>query len=89
MDLIGENASGKSNFTQIFKFIKKTYVFTALIYAVSLQGGVEFLRNINLGSSVPLSLSIRYNDKYTSASVLAREREMGRVYVDDKNISSQ
>ncbi len=80
--LIGANASGKSNFTQIFKFIKDIRVH-GLDNAVSLQGGVEFLRNINLGSSVPLSLSIRYNDKYTSASVLAREREMGRVHVDD------
>lgn len=80
--LIGANASGKSNFTQVFKFLKDIQIH-GLDNAVSLQGGVEYLRNINIGSSAPLSLTITYNDKYTSPSVLTREREMGRVHVDE------
>ncbi len=80
--LIGANASGKSNFTQVFKFLKDIQVH-GLDNAVSLQGGVEYLRNINIGSSAPLSLTITYNDKYMSQSVLMRDREMGRVYVNE------
>lgn len=80
--LIGANASGKSNFTQVFKFLKDIQVH-GLDNAVSLQGGVEYLRNINIGASSPLSLTITYNDKYMSQSVLMRDREMGRVYVNE------
>ena len=42
--LIGANASGKSNFTQIFNFLHDITVH-GLDNAISLQGGIEFLRN--------------------------------------------
>lgn len=45
--LIGPNAAGKSNFIQIFKFIRDIVSF-GLENAVSMQGGGEYLRNLNL-----------------------------------------
>lgn len=44
--LIGANASGKSNFTEIFNFLKHL-VTSGLDDAISLQGGLEYLRNFN------------------------------------------
>jgi len=46
--LIGANASGKSNFIQIFQFIRDIVNF-GLDNAISMQGGVEYLRNIKIG----------------------------------------
>lgn len=58
--LIGPNASGKSNFIEIFRFLKDI-VNHGLDNAVSLQGGVEYLRNIKIGSSRDFSLKIDYD----------------------------
>jgi len=58
--LIGANASGKSNFTQIFKFF--TNMLTqGLDNAISLEGGAEYLRNINIGSSKDFSFRIVFD----------------------------
>jgi predicted ATPase len=48
--LIGPNAAGKSNFIRIFAFLRDIRKF-GLENAISLQGGVKFLRNIKIGSS--------------------------------------
>jgi predicted ATPase len=55
--LIGANASGKSNFIQIFKFLRDI-VKDGLENAISLQGSPEFLMNINIGSSKYFSISL-------------------------------
>lgn len=55
--LIGANASGKSNFVQIFKFMKDI-ASHGLDNAVSMQGGVEYLRNINVGAAENFSLKV-------------------------------
>lgn len=55
--LIGANASGKSNFVQIFQFLKDI-TSHGLDNAISMQGGVGYLRNMNIGSSENLSLKI-------------------------------
>ena len=55
--LIGANASGKSNFVQIFKFMKDI-ASHGLDNAVSMQGGVEYLRNINVGATENFSLKV-------------------------------
>ncbi len=47
--MIGPNSSGKSNFIHIFKFLRDI-VNHGLDNAISLQGGVEYLRNLSLGS---------------------------------------
>ena len=51
--LVGANASGKSNFVQAFKFLRDIAKH-GLEDAVSLQGGVEFLRNVKIGDTQPL-----------------------------------
>ncbi len=45
--IVGANASGKSNFLQSIKFISDIEKY-GLENAVSLQGGIEYLRNIKL-----------------------------------------
>lgn len=57
--IIGSNASGKSNLIQIFKFIRDIAKY-GLNNAISLQGGVEYLRNTNIGAKQPFSFRIRY-----------------------------
>jgi len=53
--LIGANASGKSNFIQIFKFLRDLSEF-GLENAISMQGGTEYFRNLNIGSSKNFSI---------------------------------
>jgi predicted ATPase len=57
--LIGANASGKSNFLQIFSFLKNIAKH-GLNDAISMQGGVEFLRNTSIGPSKDFSLKVVY-----------------------------
>jgi predicted ATPase len=79
--LIGANAAGKSNFTQAFKFMRDIQVH-GLDNAVSLQGGVEFLRNINLGPERPLVFEVQYDDKYMTPPIMTKDRMMGRLHVE-------
>ncbi|MFC1900736.1 AAA family ATPase [Chloroflexota bacterium] len=58
--IIGANASGKSNFIQIFRFLRDTMEF-GLESAISMQGGVEYFRNINIGASERFSVEINSN----------------------------
>ncbi|MDI3543048.1 MAG: hypothetical protein PWP57_651 [Candidatus Atribacteria bacterium] len=55
--LIGANASGKSNFIRIFEFLRDIINY-GLDNAISMQGGVEYLRNINIGPSENFSLEV-------------------------------
>ena len=57
--VIGSNASGKSNLIQIFKFLRDIAKY-GLNNAISLQGGVEYLRNTNIGAKQPFSFRILY-----------------------------
>jgi len=57
--VIGSNASGKSNFIQAIKFLRDIAKY-GLANAVSLQGGVEYLRNTLIGTSEPFSFRIEY-----------------------------
>ena len=74
--LIGANASGKSNFVQIFKFLRDIYDF-GLENAVSMQGGAEYLRNINIGASENLSIKVVFNNE--SESVIPGKKEL--IYI--------
>ena len=51
--LVGANASGKSNFVQAFQFLRDIAA-QGLEDAISLQGGVEYLRNVKIGDTQPL-----------------------------------
>ncbi len=55
--VIGANASGKSNFVEIFKFLRDI-ARSGLENAISMQGGVEYLRNIKVGKEKDLDLQI-------------------------------
>lgn len=55
--LIGANASGKSNFIQIFKFMRDLTSF-GLDNAISMQGGLQYLVNTNIGSSQEFSIEV-------------------------------
>ncbi|MDH7491879.1 MAG: AAA family ATPase [Methanolinea sp.] len=57
--IIGSNASGKSNFIQVIKFLRDIAKY-GLANAVSLQGGVEYLRNTLIGAAEPFSFRIDY-----------------------------
>jgi len=61
--IIGSNASGKSNFVYIFKFLRDIAVY-GLNNAISMQGGVEYLRNIKLGSFKELRVKLVLDNKY-------------------------
>jgi hypothetical protein len=74
--LIGQNASGKSNFIQLFRFIKDIKI-QGLDNAISLQGGIDYLRNINLSHSMPLSIEVNLSNlrSYLNATARSRGRE--------------
>jgi energy-coupling factor transporter ATP-binding protein EcfA2 len=56
--LIGANASGKSNFVQLFTFVRDI-VESGLENAISIQGGAQYLRNMNSGdANLTIELSI-------------------------------
>jgi len=55
--LLGTNASGKSNFVNIFRFIRNIEQM-GLNNAISKSGGADFFRNLNIGSNAPFRISI-------------------------------
>lgn len=61
--LIGGNASGKSNFVDIFKFLNNIATH-GIENAVSMQGGVSYLRNLNLSYKEPLSIKINIDPQH-------------------------
>ncbi|VAW31491.1 hypothetical protein MNBD_CHLOROFLEXI01-645 [hydrothermal vent metagenome] len=58
--LVGTNAAGKSNFIRIFKFLRNVVRYN-LNDAISLEGGVEYFRNIGLGNKQNLRFKINYD----------------------------
>lgn len=79
--LIGANASGKSNFVKIFEFLRDIRNH-GLENAISLQGGVEYLRNLNLGNLNEFSLVTNYeHEKYVFTGRKKRTKFSGvKVY---------
>lgn len=74
--LIGANASGKSNFIQIFGFLRDIANF-GLDNAISMQGGIEYLRNINIGASEKFSLKIISDLEFTFLGRRTKEGLIG------------
>lgn len=62
--LIGGNASGKSNFIEILLFLKDIYEY-GLENAISLHGGIQYLRNINMKSNKYIKFKIIFDDEYS------------------------
>ena len=73
--LIGANASGKSNFIQIFKFLRDV-INLGLDNAISIQGGVFYLRNIKIGSSDNFSMEVTSDGEY---GFLVRKKEKEQI----------
>ena len=63
--LVGANASGKSNFVQAFIFLRDIATL-GLEEAISLQGGVEYLRNVKIGNAQPLCFHLAVKDNTLS-----------------------
>jgi len=57
--VIGSNASGKSNFISIFRFLRDI-ARNGLSNAIAMQGGPEYLRNARIGLTRPLSIKVDY-----------------------------
>ncbi|MHB8164827.1 MAG: AAA family ATPase [Methanoregula sp.] len=74
--LIGANAAGKSNFIQIFKFLRDISSH-GLDNAIYMQGGLEFVRNSNISYSKNLIVQIDYesNDNEGLFSIGANKEE--------------
>ena len=71
--LIGPNAAGKSNFLQILRFVRDVYNW-GLDNAISLEGGITFLRNVKLGASQPTMIEITADARNQILSQVAGER---------------
>lgn len=55
--VVGGNASGKSNFLEIFRFLRDLNEH-GVENAVSLQGGMEYLANVRIGTARPVVLEV-------------------------------
>jgi predicted ATPase len=60
--LIGANASGKSNFVRAFEFLRDI-ARDGLDNAISLQGGAEYLTNLNVGTAENLSVQVVFSQE--------------------------
>ncbi len=66
--VVGANASGKSNLVQAFQFLKDI-ADHGLENAVSLQGGAEFLRNMEAGAGETVRISMEFGNLDGQSSV--------------------
>lgn len=98
--VVGSNAAGKSNFLEIFRFLRD-WVAEGPENAVSLQGGMEYLMNLNVGSSRPVLLECTFDAgddityafevKLTSAKgnpdfeIIAESLIPSQPYLDDRS----
>jgi predicted ATPase len=64
--IIGANASGKSNFVGIFKFLKDVFA-VGLDNAVAMQGGVDSIQNMNIRSKKDLTIELLMRPKAEDA----------------------
>ncbi|MFH1860553.1 MAG: AAA family ATPase [bacterium] len=81
--LIGANASGKSNFIQIFRFLQDI-ANHGLENAISMQGGVEYFRNVSIGSSENFSLEVVFDDIDNNEMVKCMKGKEGRFDIQGR-----
>ncbi|MEE9283542.1 MAG: AAA family ATPase [Nitrososphaerales archaeon] len=77
---VGPNASGKSNLVSIFRFLKDVSD-SGLENAISMHGGVEYVRNIQLGNSKNLSLSVDVDLGANPSRFFVGSKEGGKAHV--------
>ncbi len=80
--LVGPNASGKSSVVEALRFVRDV-AFQGLDNAVSLQGGVKYLRNLKLGDSEEFKFVLETDSpsRFLFAGRLLEVHE-ARVYAD-------
>jgi len=64
---VGANASGKSNFIELFRFIDNVRTHD-LEQAIALEGGVEYFRNIGIGATRNFELELASDRKFPLVS---------------------
>ncbi|HTY15951.1 MAG TPA: AAA family ATPase [Methanoregulaceae archaeon] len=83
--IIGSNASGKSNLIQVFKFLRDIAKY-GLPNAISLQGGVEYMRNTIIGPGENFSFRIVYLLEETKQDVIG-VKDRNPVYFASREIT--
>lgn len=73
--IVGANASGKSNLVEVFRFLRDISRY-GLSNAVSIQGGVEYIRNLGTVNSQELSVAVEVEVK---DDVIALKRDSKRL----------
>jgi predicted ATPase len=71
--LIGANATGKTNFVQVLRFLRDI-IYHDLDNAISLQGGGEYIRNIKILGKMPMTIGIEFF--YTDRTALKWGNEL-------------
>jgi predicted ATPase len=71
--LIGANAAGKSNFIQVFKFLRDINQH-GLNDAISLQGGPEYIKNAAIGFSKNLSIRVISDHQFGFGGLRSRQK---------------
>ncbi|MEI7434387.1 MAG: AAA family ATPase [Methanomicrobiales archaeon] len=82
--IIGSNASGKSNLIQVFIFLRDIAKY-GIGNAISLQGGVDYLRNTVIGPAEELSFKIEYTLEERKREVIG-VRDHAPVYFEPTNL---
>ncbi|MEI6293427.1 MAG: AAA family ATPase [Methanomicrobiales archaeon] len=82
--LIGSNASGKSNLIQVFIFLRDIAKY-GISNAISLQGGVDYLRNTVIGPAEELSFKIEYTLEEKKREVIG-VREHAPIYFEPSQL---
>jgi energy-coupling factor transporter ATP-binding protein EcfA2 len=86
--LIGANASGKSNFIRVIEFLRDIERH-GLDNAIQLQGGREYLTNLNIGVGESLSVEVVLSEGAGKAgSIIASSKDgKNHLFLDDPEIS--
>ena len=74
--VVGSNASGKSNFLDVFRFLRDIEA-TSLESAIGIRGGPEILRNFNLGDNQVLHIRVEVNDSQRNLVFVQGEMAIG------------
>ena len=74
--IVGTNASGKSNFLDIFRFLRDI-ANTSLERAIGVRGGPEALRNFNLDENQVLRICVETDDVKRRIVCIYQDRAIG------------
>ncbi len=70
--IVGANASGKSNFTHVFKFLQDIEKEDNLNNALLINGGLESLRNLNAAAQEGFAVAVESNKHFLWGSEASR-----------------